>query len=495
MYIKRSPLGEGNLSFRRRRRFPILLILLNVVIVGVALFVFWQMDRFRPMVMGAIGPEPAPTTSAPEYEAMGSEAYHDGDIVESIEYYRQALEMDPGNITLLDRLAFSLALDYWIDSEHEPSVVESLQVAEQMVEFAPEDPRGYAAKARALNWQGFYPEANLEALRAIEQDPDYVLGHVYLAESYTYLGRLRQALEQANVAVQMDPYEVEARRAYATILEYYGDYEGAIAQYEQSLRIEPNRLDLMYGKARNLRAAGRTDEAVAAFGQIISLDPDEPLPYVELGKTYFEVRDDDAAQDYLQAAVEKYCIDCPLNRNVWDIENNREYWPSPTQARPNLAELPDEVFIPAWQRLGQVYLTRRNYEDTIDILEEAIMWGEQNGRELPIELYYVVASAYYYRASCHQAVAHAATAFEIYQERELEDFNALNNTLKIFVLCRDYNFSGSPVLHSGPGFVNGFPQGYEEPNVQVEAPGSESEDEAEDEEGADEEMLEENGSN
>ncbi len=481
MFIKRSPLGEGNLSFRRRRRFPVFFILLYLTVLIVALFVWWQADRFRPMVMSAIGPTPEPTMAAPELTTMGYEAYLDGDVAEAVTYYQQALELQPDNLDIMDTLAFSLAIDFWIDSAKTQSVVESLAIAEQMVALAPEDPRGYAAKARALNFQGFYPEANLEALRAIERDPDYVYGHIYLAESYTYLGRLRQALEQANVAVEMAPYNVEARRSYATILEYYGDYDGAIAQYEQSLRIEPNRLDLLYGRARNLRAAGRTDEAVAMFGAIISLDPEDPLPYVELGKTYFEIRDDDAAQNYLQSAVEKYCADCPLNREVWNLDNP-EYWPTSNEPRPQLSELPEEVFMPAWQRLGMVYLTRRNYEDAIDILEEAIVWGETSAVDVPMEMHYVVASAYYYRASCEQSVAHAVTALNLYEERELNDSNALVNTLRIFVLCRDYNFEGNPVRHQGPGFVNGFPEGYTEPNVVVEAPdGSDANTEAEDE--------------
>lgn len=470
MYIKRSPLGEGNLKFRRRRRFPVFFIMLYFTVLIVALFVWWQADRFRPMVMSAIGPEPAPTLAAPELSVLAYDAYMSGDIDDAISFYRQAYELQPENLDLMDQYAFALAIDFWIDSTREQSVIESLQIAEDMVLLAPDDPRGYAAKARALNFQGFYPEANLEALRAIERDPDFVYGHIYLAESYTYLGRLRQALEQANIAVEMAPYNVEARRSYATILEYYGDYDGAIAQYEQSLRIEPNRLDLLYGRARNLRAAGRTDEAVSMFGEIISLDPEDPLPYVELGKTYFEIRDDDAAQNYLQSAVEKYCADCPLNTEVWNLDDG-EYWPTGNEPRPRLAELPQEVFMPAWQRLGMVYLTRRNYEDAIDILEEAIVWGETNSVDVPVEMHYVVASAYYYRASCEQSVAHAATAFNLYNERELNDQNALINTLRIFVLCRDYNFSGNPVRYQGPGFVNGFPEGYVEPSVVVEAPG------------------------
>ena len=268
-----------------------------------------------------------------------------------------------------------------------------------MIALAPEDARGYAARARALDWNGDYDQALIEALRAIELDPNFALGHAYAAEAYADLGRYRQAREQAEVGISLDPYNVDTRRNYAYVLEFYGDYQGAIQQYLQALELAPNLLDLWYGLARNYRGAGQMDKSVETYAQIAQRTPEDPYLYIEWGKTYFEMRDDSAAQETLQQAVDLVCsqtqtaegvpedeqVSCPLvdstelfsssADNPWKIVPGQQ--PTPSQIPWDAANrpVPTYILISAWNRLGQVYLTRRNYEDVIAILSEAVALG------------------------------------------------------------------------------------------------------------------------
>ena len=157
------------------------------------------------------------------------------------------------------------------------------------------------------------------------------------------------------------------------------------------------------------------------------------------------------------------CEDCPLHTyeelEQMDFEIPRD-------------ELPEEVYVPAWHRLGMVYFTRKNYEDAIRVYEELLAWAEENDTELPVEVYYVSASAFYYLAHttdddeplCNLAVPRAFTALDIYEDKRLEDPNALNNILSVLVLCRDYAFTP-------PTIPVNFPANYEEPDVRLELPG------------------------
>jgi len=458
MYINREPLGRGNLTFgKRKRRRPVILIVLYVMILGAALFVLWQMDRIQPRVLAALGPEPTATPSPQQIIEQAEARYMAGEPGEASALYDQAIAMDPEDYTLWARQSFLLTLD----GQYE----EALAAADKAIALAPESPVGYAMRARALNWNGDYDESAIAALRAIDLSPDYALAHAFLAESYTDLGRLRQAREQAEMAVQLDPYEVDARRNYAYVLEFYGDYAGAIQQYLQALRLHPNRLDLWYGLARNYRGVGQVEQAVNTFTQIALRTPEDPLPWVEIGRTYFEVRDDDAAQEYLEQAVSIVCSDCP--RNTYDQIINGEF---------DESRVPDEIYVPAWRRLGQVYLTRRNYEAAVEIYEELIAWAKNHDQPVPIEAYYVSSAAYYYMDNCDIAVPYSVTALGIYESQQINDPNALNNILSVFVLCRDYAIS--PYLHTGRGFENGFPVAYEEPEVIVRRPGAQPTDEA-----------------
>ncbi len=468
MYIKREPLGQGNLTFRRKkRRLPVLFIILYMLVLGAALYVYLNMERIQPQVLAAIGPEPTATMSEGEVSHLAQEAYQAGNLAEAAEYYRHAAALMPDDVQVLADLARVLTLMNTPDS-----LAEAVEVADQAILIAPEDPRGYAMKARALNWAGEADQSAIEALRAIELDPDYVLGHAYLAEAYTDLGQLRQAREQAEIAIELDPYNVDARRNYAYVLEFYGDYGGAIAQYQQAIQINPNLLDLWYGLARNYRGAGPNDptgemyqKSFETYQQIIMRVPDDPLPYVELGRTYFEVREDDAAQANLERAVALICEDCPLH-TYEEIE--RDGFKRPAD------EVPDEIYLPAWRRLGMVYHARRNYEDAIAIFEEMIAYGEKTGEDIPLEAYYVSATGYYYldhaedgSPLCNIAVPRAMEALDTYERERIDDPNALDNILKVIVLCRDWANTPATIRFS-------FPADYAEPDVYLERPGSES---------------------
>jgi tetratricopeptide (TPR) repeat protein len=198
---------------------------------------------------------------------------------------------------------------------------------------------------------------------------------------------------------------------------------------------------------------------------------------VELGKTYFAMREDDAAQENLAQAVALVCKDCPLYDSSAILAD-----PNYTAKTGSLKffteerKLPPTILMSAWNRLGQVYYTRRNYESAIAILEEAIACGERSQcgatpKQIPIESYYVTASAYFYLDKCTLAESHAKSALDIYVNTRLADPNigpdpgALSTILCVFKLCRDS--ADTPVTYQGDGFTNGFPNGYEEPDCRI----------------------------
>ena len=469
MYIKREPLGQGNLTFRRRRRrFPFLGIAVYLLILAAAVYVFLHLDRYQPKVLAMVGPDPTATPSADQYIRQAEAMYQEGDLLAAADAYRQALTLDPENIDLMFELSRMLTMSAQLDpllleDETRANLQEASDVADQIILLAPEDPRGHAAKSRALDYQGEIQQAAVEAIRAVEIDPNYATGNAYLAEAYADLKQLRQAREAAQRAIELDPYNVDARRNYAYVLEFYGDYGGAVQQYLQALQLHSNLLDLWYGLARNYRGAGQTAEAVQTYEQIIRRTPDDPRPYTELGRTYFEVRDDDAAQSVLESAVKLVCDNCPRFTYEELARNDYQY---------DTSQLPDTIYEPAWRRLGQVYHTRRNFEDAVAIYEELVAFYESKGEDPPIEAYLVLASDYYYidrspddNPLCDRALHYADAALDLYELRRYDDDVMLNNILSVYVLCRDYALTPptNPVQ---------FPRGYTEPNVIVERAGA-----------------------
>jgi tetratricopeptide (TPR) repeat protein len=454
MFIHRSPLGQGNLSFgKRKQRYPIILMIGYVLILAAALFLIFRAQDFQPQIAAMLGPSPTPTPSVEQLTQAANDAYLAGKMDEAAAFYQQASLLDPTNVQIWADLARMLMLAQHLD--------EAFAAADQAILVAPEDPRGYAIKGRILDWQGNYQDSVIASLRALELDSSYAPAHAYLAEAYADLGRLRQAREQAELAVQLDPYNVDARRNYAYVLEFYGDYEGAIQQYLQALKLNSNLLELWYGLAQNYRGAGQPEQAISTFNEIANRTPNDPRVYVELGKTYFEIRDDEAAQEVLEHAVELVCQNCPLYDSKAILDGGLPF----IQSKRNL---PETVYLPAWTRLGMVYFTRRNYESAIAIFEEAIAYGKEHGEDVSLEAYYVTAAAYYYLDRCEIAVPRAVESLNLYRDRNMDAKNALTNILSVFVLCRDY--AGNPYVHTGDDYVNGFPPGYQEPDVLVQRP-------------------------
>lgn len=470
MYIKRSPLGQGNLTFRKRRApYPVLLVILYVAVFAASLLAMFNAQALQPTVNRLIGPPPTATPQPEVVVKAAEDAYHAGDLAKASEIYQEAALIAPTDVAILTAYGRILTLNQ--------QLAEAQKVGDQIIALAPEDPRGYAIKSRALDWDGKYQDAIVAALKAVEMDTTYAPAHAYLAEAYTDLRRLRQAREQAELAIQLDPYDVDARRNYAYVLESYGLYGSAVQQYQQALTLEPNMLDLWYGLARNYRGNRQNDDAIATFNQIAARTPEDPNIYVELGKTYFGMREDDAAQENLSQAVKLVCEDCPLYDSTKILVDPKytakggslDFF---TQDR----TLPPKILMSAWNRLGQVYSTRRNYESAIAIMEEAIACGTRSQcgvkpKDILIESYYVTASDYFYLDKCNLAEDHAKKALDMYARDRVEnpdtppDTGTLSTILCVFTLCRDN--ADTPITYQGPGFTNGFPDGYTEPDCRI----------------------------
>lgn len=429
MYINREPLGQGNLTFgRRRRRFPYWRLIIYLAILAAALYVYLRIDYYRPRVLAYIGPAPTPTPSAPQQVDRAYQAYREGDLETAIVYYHEAVTLDPTNVDYRFELARLLIFTGQLE--------EALAVAEQAILAAPESPQGYAIKAMALDWMGEPDEAVVTALRALEIDPYYAPTRAYLAEAYADLGRWVQAREQAELAIELDPFSVDARRNYAYVLEYVGDYEGAVQQYLQAIQLHPNLLHLWYGLARNYRGAGQYEQSIATYAEIRDRTPEDPQIYTELGQTYFLIREDAPAQENLEQAVELV-----RQQNETALEQD--------------PQADTYIYVPAWTRLGMVYFTRRNYEDAIVIFEELVAWGEEHGVPVPVEAYYVPGVAYFYLDECDRGVPLLFEALAL-NEEGTDDPVVTDNVLRGLLLCRD--FAETPVTVQ-------WPEGYSEPDV------------------------------
>jgi tetratricopeptide (TPR) repeat protein len=82
-------------------------------------------------------------------------------------------------------------------------------------------------------------EAEREASRAFQLDPQNSLALAYYAEILADEQKWTQAEKYAAQAVAQDPESMDTHRVYGYVLETLGKYNSAIQQYQEAARINP----------------------------------------------------------------------------------------------------------------------------------------------------------------------------------------------------------------------------------------------------------------
>ncbi len=233
-------------------------------------------------------------------------------IKRSIEYFNQAIALDPSYALAYAGLADSYAL---LGCGHEGRV-------------PPKDvyPRARAAAMRALeiddtlaeahtslgfvkkDYEWEFAGAEREFKRAIELNPNYATAHHWYAESLVVLGRLAEAITVVNRAQELDPLSLMISAQVGWVLYHVRQYDQAIEQYRRTLEIDPDFwiahlfLGLVYEQK------GRYEEAIAEFQKAESQSGGHIEASSSLGYVYAVSGKRDEAQkilDELKGRIEK----------------------------------------------------------------------------------------------------------------------------------------------------------------------------------------------
>ncbi len=190
----------------------------------------------------------------------------------SIEYFHQAISIDPNYAPVYARLALShtllAAFDFAPDIEH-------------------------------------YPKARIAALKALEIDDT-------VAEAHTALGYVKYRFDwdwtgaerEFRRAIELDPNSVVAHLGYAYYLDFMGRREEALAEMKRVRALDPVSLKIIRSDVGwFLYNTHQYDQAIAAFQRSSELDPDFPVAHMGIGLAYIQKRMYEEAIAELQEAV------------------------------------------------------------------------------------------------------------------------------------------------------------------------------------------------
>lgn len=308
---------------------------LRVALLTAAILLGLWFIRAKPRWAQPFVPSPTPTLPANYYITNGDIAFADGKLNDAINFYEQAIVLEPKND--VPYLRQSTLLIFTGDT------AKATLRAETAVQLNPDSAENLAGYCRALDWEGEYGKAFDACECAIELDPNYAPGYAYLAEVYADQADWVPARQTAQKALEVDFQSPEAHHNMGYALEVQGRYKEAVEFYENAITLRPNLAPYYLAAGRNYYWLGQFDTAADRFEEAIKLMPASAVGYDQLGWTFHANGQNTRAIDALEQAISV-----------------------------------DASYARAWGRLGTIYYLRQNYEEALNILPTAISLAEHN---------------------------------------------------------------------------------------------------------------------
>ncbi len=390
---------------RKRSNYYRVMLLLSLILTGIWVLLSYERGQIKP----AFHPTPTPTRLAESYileaqayfaagrlddpsnnfvrtplppgEVLPSPTPEDPDatpvpptpipeVNDALEAYQKALEIEPENAQAWAELARIRAYSSQMlsnDTLRLERLKEALEAATRAVELAPDDSMVHAIRAFVLDWYAFNPlvspeenelllgEANNEALRAYQLDPNNALALAYYAEILADQQKWVQAEQYARQAVERDPNSMDTHRVLGYVFETIGAYNSAIEQYRAAAAINPNLTFLYIRIGRNYREGIQNPElALEYFDRAAKINEQlgvqNPVPYIEIARTYTQEGQFFAAAVNAQKALSL-----------------------------------DQSTAATYAQLGSIFIRARNYEGAVPLLRCAIIGCTAEENEAALE--------------------------------------------------------------------------------------------------------------
>lgn len=389
---------------RRRHSSIWTIFLLGLLIGGILVLFATQFNRLQLTALDAIGLAPTSTPFASDMAAQGRQLYETGNIQAALDYFERAVQQQPDNINYLYEYG-------WLLMEND-RFEEAITVGDQAIQIAPDDPRGYAVKGRALMWDN-PTEAILVSIQGTDVDPNYAPLLAIQGVAYTNLGRWREGVQQAQRAIELDPTDAFVQRSSYYPLLYVGNYQAAIDALENAISINPNLMNPYFELAfmYTLPQVGQPEMALAIYNHIIDVQPDNARAYLRICETYARVDQAqfDVAQPYCDQAIEI-----------------------------------DPEYAAAYRQRGQMQYNRRNYEGAIQSFETCVALGSEE-----IECWYLRGLAHWLLSECDAAWEVLVEAREMGREQNLPEGSGPMESIDIGLYnvtqtCPGYNSVSLP---------------------------------------------------
>jgi serine/threonine protein kinase/tetratricopeptide (TPR) repeat protein len=211
------------------------------------------------------------------------------ELLQSIEFYRQAIKLDPNFALAYVGVArsFNVMPSFAFMSPKE-AMPQAKAAAERAVQIDPNLAEAHGALANVLalfdrNW----PEAEREFKRAIELDPNVAEIHNRYGRSYLLpLGRFDEAASELKRALELEPLTMTMGGNLTAVYLRAGKNDLALEQAKKTSALEPNHPIARVWLGWAYIANGMYKEAISLGENILQTNPTDQDALVTVGSAY-----------------------------------------------------------------------------------------------------------------------------------------------------------------------------------------------------------------
>jgi TolB-like protein/tetratricopeptide (TPR) repeat protein len=246
-----------------------------------------------------------PTTSTEAYQTYLKGRYHwnkrtQEGIERGIEYFKEAIRLDPGYALAYAGIADSYALLGAVEYAALPPA-EAMRLAREATLRALEiddtlaEAHASLAYVRIFDWD--WSEAEREYRRSIELNPSYATAHHWYAHYLTAVGRQTEAIVEITRARELDPLSLPINAGMGWHYYLTRQYDEAIREYRKTLELDENFYMAHFLLGMAYEQVSKYGEALASYDRAIKLSGGSPAMIAAPGHAYAALgRRDDAAR-------------------------------------------------------------------------------------------------------------------------------------------------------------------------------------------------------
>lgn len=193
---------------------------------------------------------------------------------QSFDFFKQAIEIDPGFALAYAGLADAYALGVWQDSLPQKVYVPLAKAAAtKALEIDETVGEAHASLGFVKFWYEWdFPGAETSYRRAIDLRPNHATAHHWYGELLALTGRTEQGIYELKLAQEADPFSPIIHSDLGKVFYFTGQIDPAIEELKRSLALDPSFPVAHLFLAMAYHRKGMNEEAINALEQEGKID-------------------------------------------------------------------------------------------------------------------------------------------------------------------------------------------------------------------------------